>query len=794
MGARVWLACLGLALGLALAEGAARLTGDWLCADVPGVVLASDPDLGWRQRPNLHGWAAFCRGKSIPPTPVATDARGFLNPGRPIEKPPGTARILMLGGNVPQAFGVPWRLSIAGMLEGRADARRGRPLEVVNGAMGSFTLDQDLRLLRAEGAPVAPDLVLVVADPVVETTAMTPELIALASLRAPAKPYFDAIDGALVPRETPPPEPPPAGPPVAAGPLASSALYRLLRGLPRDAGTPHAWLPVQPIPMEVSSEQAHGDRVLRAVLAALRDETARLGARLALVFLPPPREPRPREATPTHRMLGMAHELGIPATSLSLQFRTLGEHMGNTGYIDDTTRFNADGHFAASASIWNFLESEHLLPPGVASIRAPGGGRVAPFAPFPGAPLAALRMELTGGIVRVVAASLVAVVLVWLAAPLPARARDWTALAASLVPIGLLTGARGAGAGLAFALAFALVAELRRAWLRRPLTALLATTLVALPVAWLARLPTDRSVPLRLYVGFASVMAVLRGVAYVTERRRLRTRPELVDVLLGFLFFPTFVAGPIQSVWSLAHARAHGTLAVATGADVVRHLRGAAWGALCVACGLAKLLVAPMLLNLLTPDVIASSGDALGRARLWLWLLETSVYLWALYSGWSDVGTGLAAMVGVRTPTNFRRPWAAPSPIEFWSRALVTVTVRFRRLVCRPVARRVGMAAGMLAALAAGALWHACSVLALFGAFGTRPGAWAGLAMWAVAHTLAGLVVDRRRLAGLGAVGRMLGVVATQLLVALAWVPFVAFPFGTLGTIMRIYARLLGLR
>src|SRR6185369_6064614 len=125
-----------------LAEGAARITGEWFCTDVPGVLAEADPALGWRQRPNLRGWAAFCH-REIPPTLMTTDERGFLNPGRPIAKPPGTARILVLGGNVPQAFGVPWRLSIAGMLEGRADGRRGRPLEVVNGAMNSFGLDQD---------------------------------------------------------------------------------------------------------------------------------------------------------------------------------------------------------------------------------------------------------------------------------------------------------------------------------------------------------------------------------------------------------------------------------------------------------------------------------------------------------------------------------------------------------------------------------------------------------------------------------------------------------------------------
>ena len=72
---RVVLALLGLVLGLVLAEGIARLTGDWLCVDTPGVLAEVDPVLGWRQRANLRGWATFCRSQPLPVTLVRTDER-----------------------------------------------------------------------------------------------------------------------------------------------------------------------------------------------------------------------------------------------------------------------------------------------------------------------------------------------------------------------------------------------------------------------------------------------------------------------------------------------------------------------------------------------------------------------------------------------------------------------------------------------------------------------------------------------------------------------------------------------
>jgi D-alanyl-lipoteichoic acid acyltransferase DltB (MBOAT superfamily) len=205
-------------------------------------------------------------------------------------------------------------------------------------------------------------------------------------------------------------------------------------------------------------------------------------------------------------------------------------------------------------------------------------------------------------------------------------------------------------------------------------------------------------------------------------------------------------------------------------------------------------VLAPLFLHLLPPEILASSGDAVGRLRLWAWLFETSVYLWAVYSGVTDVGAGLAAMIGIRVPENFRAPWAATRPSAFWRRTLRTVGARLDRLVGRPMTRRLGAPAGLLASFVAAALWYASTVLALFGPFGSRPGAWAGLGAWALLHTSGVLAGDRLRLEDRGPAGRLLGRAATHVFVALAWVPFVAFPFGTLGTILRIYARLLGLR
>src|SRR4029453_18130150 len=96
LGPRVLLAICGILLALTLGEVAARLTGPWLCIDAPGVLSEADPVPAGAQPPNPTGWAAPCGDKPIPATLVATDARGFLNPGRPLAKPPHTTRVLLL--------------------------------------------------------------------------------------------------------------------------------------------------------------------------------------------------------------------------------------------------------------------------------------------------------------------------------------------------------------------------------------------------------------------------------------------------------------------------------------------------------------------------------------------------------------------------------------------------------------------------------------------------------------------------------------------------------------------------
>jgi lysophospholipase L1-like esterase len=177
---RRWGATLGLGLGGLLAaaillEGGARLleavgthragtpadTGptaalmlSQLRLRAPGLVEA-DPELGFRLRPN-----AVTSGYTI-------NAAGYRGSLVETAKPPGTYRVLALGGSTTFGWGVaeadtyPRRLEV--LLMRACTPRLGTRIDVLNGGVPGQTSVQNLRSLETQWLAYSPDLVLVMA-------------------------------------------------------------------------------------------------------------------------------------------------------------------------------------------------------------------------------------------------------------------------------------------------------------------------------------------------------------------------------------------------------------------------------------------------------------------------------------------------------------------------------------------------------------------------------------------------------------------------------------------------------
>jgi D-alanyl-lipoteichoic acid acyltransferase DltB (MBOAT superfamily) len=100
-----------------------------------------------------------------------------------------------------------------------------------------------------------------------------------------------------------------------------------------------------------------------------------------------------------------------------------------------------------------------------------------------------------------------------------------------------------------------------------------------------------------------------------------------------------------------------------------------------------------------------------GFLALWQTSAIDWIALYFLFSGYSAVAIGLAAMAGVRVEENFNRPYLARDLADFWLRWHMTLSHWCRDYVFKPVlalTRRPGPA--VLAALVVLGLWHELSL------------------------------------------------------------------------------------
>ena len=142
------------------------------------------------------------------------------------------------------------------------------------------------------------------------------------------------------------------------------------------------------------------------------------------------------------------------------------------------------------------------------------------------------------------------------------------------------------------------------------------------------------------------------------------------------LFFPTLPAGPIEPPATFAARRAAGAVAPAPAAGA---------GAVALALGWLQFTLAPAFLALDNTDVFATRGDAFGRMRLWLFVAEVALLFTLLLAGWSNVAIGLGRLAGETPPENLRRPWLAPSVVEFWRRWHASLAAWLRDYVYVPL-------------------------------------------------------------------------------------------------------------
>ncbi len=119
--------------------------------EVTGHKYLYDPLLGWKNIPN---WQAATHGKKL-----TINSRGLRGRERPYEKPPGVARILVLGDSYVWGYGVADDEVFTEVLEERLRKASGR-YEVLNAGVSGWGNDQEYLFLKDEGFKYSPDIVV----------------------------------------------------------------------------------------------------------------------------------------------------------------------------------------------------------------------------------------------------------------------------------------------------------------------------------------------------------------------------------------------------------------------------------------------------------------------------------------------------------------------------------------------------------------------------------------------------------------------------------------------------------
>ncbi|MBF0130503.1 MAG: MBOAT family protein [Alphaproteobacteria bacterium] len=214
------------------------------------------------------------------------------------------------------------------------------------------------------------------------------------------------------------------------------------------------------------------------------------------------------------------------------------------------------------------------------------------------------------------------------------------------------------------------------------------------------------------------------GISYVVDvyRGRIEACRSFPDILLYISFFPQLVAGPI--------VRAHFFLPqLRTPPDPNGAASAGAF--LLIVLGLFKKVVVANYLATELVDPVFTDPSYYGPVDLILAAYGYAIQIYCDFSAYTDIATGVAALLGYRFPPNFNQPYRSRSLREFWTRWHISLSSWLREYLYIPLGgNRQGAGKtlrNLFLTMLLGGLWHGA--------------AW-NFVCWGALHG-AGLVVER---------------------------------------------------
>jgi alginate O-acetyltransferase complex protein AlgI len=184
-------------------------------------------------------------------------------------------------------------------------------------------------------------------------------------------------------------------------------------------------------------------------------------------------------------------------------------------------------------------------------------------------------------------------------------------------------------------------------------------------------------------------------------KRKIKPANTFLDFALYVTFFPQLVAGPIVRAKELITQFYEEKRAT---------FNQFAWGSFLLTIGLFQKIVLADTLLADTSDQVFGSQAMLHGLDAWTGTLAFSGQIFFDFAGYSTCAIGIALMLGIVLPDNFKYPYASIGFSDFWRRWHITLSTWLRDYIYIPLGgNRHGitrMYAALMITMLLGGLWH----------------------------------------------------------------------------------------
>lgn len=197
-----------------------------------------------------------------------------------------------------------------------------------------------------------------------------------------------------------------------------------------------------------------------------------------------------------------------------------------------------------------------------------------------------------------------------------------------------------------------------------------------------------------------------QGISYVVDvaRKEIPAARSPLDLFLYISFFPQLVAGPIVRA-------SHFLPQLAQRPQLSRARLG--FGLALIISGLFKKMVIANYLASVIVDDAFFDPSARGGVDLLMGVYGYAIQIYCDFSGYSDIGIGVAALLGFHFHANFNQPYRASSLQDFWRRWHISLSQWLRDYLYKPLGGSRGgpwlTYRNLFITMLLGGLWHGAS-------------------------------------------------------------------------------------